>query len=234
MNAPATVSGRGQDPLGQGRQRDVADPGLEERARERRLDLVRIEVEVVRPDADEPDVEHEVRVRLRAQRRDQRRLAGHAAGVELELLELRRADRALLHLDRAPRGVRGQLDEEDLASPVLVERDRLRRPGVAVRDRTGLAGLGRVPVAERQVVEAGRGDLVRRDDDLVVLGLARDDDRAVDHADPPGRRDPRHVGREASQRTVRRALRREDRTVHDGVDGRAGGRTAGPGCRTVT
>ena len=49
-----------------------------------------------------------------------------------------------------------ELDEEDLAGPVLVERDRLRGPGIGVRDGPGPALLRGVPVAEREVVEPAR------------------------------------------------------------------------------
>ena len=54
--------GRRQGALGQGRHADVADTDLEERRGERRLDLVDVEVEVVRADADDADVEDEVRI----------------------------------------------------------------------------------------------------------------------------------------------------------------------------
>ena len=49
-----------------------------------------------------------------------------------------------------------ELDEQDLAGPVLVEGDGLGRAGVGVRDAAGLGLLGGVPVAEREVVEAAR------------------------------------------------------------------------------
>ena len=63
MNAPAIVSGDGQGALGQGGQAHVADPHLEERPGQRGLDLVEVQVELVRPDADHAGVEDEVRDR---------------------------------------------------------------------------------------------------------------------------------------------------------------------------
>ena len=120
-------------------------------------------------------------------------------------------------------------DQEDLAGPILVEGDRLGGAGVGVGDGSGLADLRRVPVAEGEVVQAGRGDLVGRDDDLVAIGLARDGDRAVDHADPPGGRDPLDIGVKPGERTGRRALRGEDPTVDDDVAGRQVDVAARPG-----
>jgi hypothetical protein len=81
-------------------------------------------------------------------------------------------------------------------------------------------------MAEREVVETARGDLIGRDDDLVVLGLARDRDRAVDDADPPGGGRVRRVGSfgrrstDPQKRTVWRALGREDLADHDEVEDR--------------
>ena len=113
-----------------------------------------------------------------------------------------------------------ELDQEDLAGAVLVEGDGFGRARIGVGDPAGARLLRRVPVPERQVVEAGRGHLVGRDDDVVALGLAGDRDGAVDHAEPPGRRRIARLAGEVAQRTVRRALRGEHRAVHDHVTGR--------------
>ena len=127
-----------------------------------------------------------------------------------------------------------ELDQEDLARPILVEGDRLRRAGVGVCHAAGLAALGGVPVTEGEVVEAARGDLVGRDDDLVAVGLARDRDRAVDHPDVPGHRG-RFGGRrgdivgDVGERAVRGALGREDPAVDDGVERGEVDRRDGPG-----
>ncbi len=112
-----------------------------------------------------------------------------------------------------------ELDEQDLAGAVLVERDRLRRAGVGVGHAAGLRLLGGVPVTEGQVVEAGRGDLIGRDDDLVAVRLARDRDGAVDHPDVPRRRGAGGLGVEVAERAVRGSLGREDRAVDDRVAG---------------
>ena len=183
MNAPAIVSGDGSAPSVSAGMRRIADADLEERRRERGLDLVEVEVELVRPDADEPDVEDEVGVGALRERLDEGRLAGDGRGVELEpcsngVLPTCRSSTVTV---RAP-AVVVELDEEHLAGPVLVEGDRLGRAGVGVGDAARLGLLGRVPVAEREVVEAARGDLVGRDHDLVASvlpGIAID---AVDHA----------------------------------------------------
>ena len=153
---------------------------------------------------------------------------GDRRGVQLLLAERGPSDLPLLDPDRSLTGRLVELDQQDLAGPVLVQGDGLRGAGVGVRDAAGLGLLRGVPVAEREVVEAGRGDLVGRDDDLVALRLAGDRDGAVDHADTPGRR--AFVGRdiEVAERTVRGPLRREDRAVDDDVAGAAGGRSAGP------
>ena len=82
-----------------------------------------------------------------------------------------------------------------------------------------------MPVTEGQVIEAGRGHLVGREDDVVALGLARDGDRAVDHAEPPGRRRIAGLAGEVAQRAVWRALRGEHRAVDDHV---AGGQVDAP------
>ena len=55
----------------------------------------------------------------------------------------RPADLALLDLDRAPAGDLVELDEQDLAGAVLVERDGLRGAGVGVRDAARPCPAGR-------------------------------------------------------------------------------------------
>ena len=222
MNAPAIVSADGSGPSVRAGMRRVADADLEEGRRERGLDLVEVEVELVGTDADEARIEDEVRVRPRREQRDQGRLALDGGGVDLDLGEARPADLVLLDRHLPPPGALVELDEEDLAGPILVEGDRLGRARVGVGDRARAADLRRVPVAEREVVETAGGDLVGRDDDLVAVGLARDRDGAVDHADPPGR--GRAVGRgrpvEALQRALGRPFRAEDAGLDDGVQRR--------------
>jgi hypothetical protein len=76
-------------------------------------------------------------------------------------------------------------------------------------------------MTEGEVVEARRGDLVGREDDLVAIGLAGDGDGAVDHADVPGRDRCRgHGSGDIPERAVRRPLRLEDRADDEGVDRR--------------
>ncbi len=174
MNAPAIVSGRRQRALGQRRHRRVAHPDLEEGGREGDLDLIEVEVELVPADADQPDVEDEVRIGLGRQQVDQGRLAGDRGGIDLELGEPGPSDLSLVDRRGPLAGLLVELDQQDLARPVLVEGDRLGRAGVGVRDGPGLAALGGVPVTEGEVVEPGRGDLLGRDHDLVTVGLARD------------------------------------------------------------
>jgi hypothetical protein len=75
-------------------------------------------------------------------------------------------------------------------------------------------------VPEREVVEAGRRDLLLRDDDLVAVRTVGDRERAVDDADVPRRpRLRRRVDVHVAERAVRRALRREDRGVDRRVEG---------------
>ena len=119
MNAPATVSGDGNAPLGQGWHGSVPDAHLEERRRERHLDLIEVEVELVAPDAGQPDIEDEVRVGARGQEGHEGRLAVDRRGVDLCFLETGLADPALLDRDRLGPSSVVELDEEDLAGPGL-------------------------------------------------------------------------------------------------------------------
>ena len=102
MKAPAIVSGGRQRPLGQGRERRVADADLEEGRRERGLDLVEVQVELVGTDPHEARIEDEVRVRPRREQRDQGGLALDGGGVDLDLLEARPPDLVLLDRDLPP------------------------------------------------------------------------------------------------------------------------------------
>ena len=97
----------------------------------------RSQVELVGTDPDEARVEDEVRVGPRREQRDQGGLALDRGGVDLELGEARPADLVLLDRHLPPPGALVELHEEDLAGPILVERDRLGRAGVGVRDRAG-------------------------------------------------------------------------------------------------
>jgi hypothetical protein len=104
----------------------VADPDLEELPGERGLDLVGVEVEGVRADADEADVEDEVRVRPAGDELDERGLGRDGRRVQLEPLE------AGLPLWRSPPPVRAVL---------LVEGDgRTCRHGTIQRHRLGGTG----------------------------------------------------------------------------------------------
>jgi hypothetical protein len=67
-----------------------------------------------------------------------------------------------------------QLDQEDLAGAVLGHGNGLGCARVGPGGRAGLAVLGGVPVAESEVVEPGRLDLLAGDHDLVAVGPVRD------------------------------------------------------------
>ena len=73
-------------------------------------------------------------------------------------------------------------------------------------------------MAEREVVQAGGGNLVGIDHDLVAVRHARDRQRGVDHADPP-RRPLLSAGVEAIEGSRWRPLRIEYPPVHDGIEG---------------
>src|SRR3954453_8567797 len=105
-----------------------------------------MEVELIRPNADDPGVEAEVGVGDSTELLDQRRLAGDGRGVDLALLERRLADLHLEHGHRPPPAALLEVDPQDLARPVLVESDRFWGAGVGVRDGPGLALPRRVPV----------------------------------------------------------------------------------------
>ncbi len=126
MNAPAIVSGDGSGPSVRAGIETSRTRDLEERRGDGRLDLVGVEVEVVAADADQADVEDEVRVGSADEQLDEGRLARHGRGVDLEPVEAGPPDLVLLDRHRPGARVLVELDEEDLAGPILVERDRLR------------------------------------------------------------------------------------------------------------
>ena len=147
----------------------VADADPQEVAAQRRLDLVDVEVELVRADADQPDVEHRGPCSRRrgAWRRARAATRRVAASISLRsnvVLPTTRSSTATVLRVALP----VERHEQHLAGLVLVERDGLRGARVGVRHAAGLGDLGAVPVAEREVVEPAGGDLVLRDHDVVV------------------------------------------------------------------
>ena len=141
MNAPAMVSGDGSAPSVSAGSETSRTRTLRNDGGEGGLDLVGVEVELVRPDADEPDVEDEVRVGPRGQRRDRA-----SAGSRWPLASSSSFSNVV-----APTGP--LLDRDDRASAPSVELDEERpcrpgpgrgrpasgAPGVGVRHRAGLA-----------------------------------------------------------------------------------------------
>ena len=123
---PGDRVGRRQRAVRERRRGRVADPDAEEPVRELALHLVRREVEVVGPDADEPDVEDEVRVGQRREPRDERRLAGHRARRRPPGARSASGRPAAPRRSRAAAAALLERDEEDVACPVLVDGDRLR------------------------------------------------------------------------------------------------------------
>ena len=95
MKAPAIVSGDGSGPSVSAGTDASRTRTLRKLGARAVLDLVGVEVELVAADADQPDVEDEVRIGPCREQLDQRRLAGDGRGVELELLEPGPADLAL-------------------------------------------------------------------------------------------------------------------------------------------
>ena len=236
MNAPAIVSGGGQRALGQRRQADVADADLEERRGERRSRSPRGGGRA------RPGGRRRSGHRGRGRGQPFRARLSMRAGWVVTPAASRSSfsNRVLptwcsVTVTLRPAACLLELDEEHLAGPVLVEGDGLRGAGVGVGDAAGLALLRRMPVAEGEVVETARADLVGRDDDVVAIGLAGDRDRPVDHRRRATSRRPFCPATSRSlQRAVRRALGREDRAVDDDVAGRRGGCPAWSGVRTVT
>src|SRR3954447_26639453 len=176
---------RWEGALAERRHRPVPDANPEERAFELALDLPRVEVESVRPDTGQARFEDEVRVGPGRELLDEIRLALEAGCVDVDPLEAGLADGPLVDRHRVLAGGLVEGHQQDLAGAILVDRHRLRGAGVGVGRRAGLALLRRVPVAEGEVVEPRRRDLLLGDDDLVVLRAFRDRDRAVNDADVP-------------------------------------------------
>src|SRR4029079_16944005 len=208
-----------QRTLRQGRQAHVTDTDLQEGWRQRRLDLLGLDVELIRADPDDPDIEDEVGIALPTEALDEGWLGRDTGGVEVKLLAPRLPDGTLRDRDAAASRRLLELDQQHLAGAVLIDGDGLGRTRIRVCDPAGLGLLDRMPMAERQVVETARADLVGRDHDIVAIGLAGDRDRAVDHADVPGRATLLTRDVDVLHRTVRRLLGREDRSVHDDIAG---------------
>ena len=209
MKAPAIVSAGGSGPSGICSDGTVADLDAQELVGQLLLDLVRVQVQLIRRHAGEAHLQDRVRIGVGAQLAHQLRLAVDGAGVHVDRPEVRLADGHGLDARGGAAGRVRQLHHEHLAGAVLVDRDRLRRTRVGPARGAGAALLEAVPVAERQVVQAARGDLVGREGDVVRLDHAGDQQRAVDHPDPVA--GTRVRGRvEAGQRAARRLLGVED------------------------
>src|SRR3954462_4468250 len=149
---------RRQRAVRQGGHRGVADACLEERRRDGALDLIGVEVEIIATDADEPDIEDEVGGSPRDEEADHRGLAPGRAGIDLEPVETRPTDLALLDPDRSPARGSVELDEQRLARAVLIEGDGLRGARVGGGDGARLAELREVPRPEGERAETGRYD----------------------------------------------------------------------------
>ena len=222
MKAPAIVSGDGQDALGQRRHRAVADAHLQERRREARLDLVDVEVQLVRAHADQPDVEDEVRVGPLRQRLDEGRLALDRRGVELERSKRVRPTRRSSTVTSACRRASSSSTRSTLPARSWSSATGSGAPEYAYVTVPASALLRRVPVAEREVVEPGW----RRSPSAVITTSSRSvlPGIAIEPWTMPivprggGRVAVRDV--EARERAVRGALRGEDPAVDDGVEAR--------------
>ena len=145
-------------------------------------------------------------------------LPGQACGIEGNPAEDRaaHADPFDAHAALAADAVL-ERDEADVAGAVLVDGHGLRRTWVGPRRLAGSARVEGVPMPEREVVEAAGRDLGIGEEDVVVLDLARDGARAVDHAHlPAGALVAVHV--EGLQRAVRSALGGEHATEDQEVE----------------
>jgi hypothetical protein len=100
------------------RLRHVAEADPEEGALDLALDLLEVQVQLVRAHAGQPDVEDEVRVGQGRELGDQGRLVGARGRVEVELLEPGLADGPGRGRDGPAVGRRLQLDEDDVARAV--------------------------------------------------------------------------------------------------------------------
>ena len=217
MNAPTMVSPDGSTPsVSAGRLRSRTRTLRNDGASELSISS-RCRSSSSGPDADDAGIKDEIRIALPGEEVDEGGLGGEGRGIDVELLEPGPTDLLLRDLDGPPGAAVVELDQQDLARPILIEGDRLRGARVGIRDRAGLRLLGRVPVTERQVVETARADLLGRDHHVVAIGLARDRDRAVDEADPPRGRARVAGDAEVAQRAVRRSLGREHRAVDDDI-----------------
>jgi len=146
------------------------------------------------------------------------RLAAHGGGVDLDALEARAPDTALLHGDVPPAVALLEAHEQGAPRPVLVDRHRLGRAAVGPQRGAGPAALRGVPVAERQVVEvhAATSSLVKTTSSCSVR--SGDVERAVDHPDVQVRVVARDI--EPARAAARRPLRGEDPAMDHG--GQAG------------
>ncbi len=203
--------------IGQPDYRRVAQAQLQERGLQLLRQLVDVQVELTRADAHDARVQDQVRIRQLLQLRGQGSLRSDGRAVDLQPAEFGLADRSRLDANLALAIALVEIDEQYLAGAVLVQRDRLRRARVRIRDPAGAALAEGMNVAQGEVVEAARCDLVGRDDDVVPIGLAGDRDRSVDHADMPRGLVLVAGDIEIPEWAVRRALRREDRAMYDDV-----------------
>ena len=145
-------------------------------------------------------------------------LAGDLGGVDIDVAEGRPTDHA-----RGDRHVVApvallEVDDQDLAGAVLVDRDRLRRAGIGPGRLTSDALAERMPVPEREIVQSGGGDLIVREEHVVRLDDARHAERAVDEAHAPAGA-PIVAAGEAGQRAGRHPLGGSDATEDDQVEG---------------
>ena len=177
--------GRRQHAVGLSRHRSAPYPDLEEARCQLALDLLLLDLELVRQDAHDAHIEHEIRVGRCPELLDEGDLAGEVSGVDVEVLEA-----------RAPDDVRGdgdvlaalallEIHAQDLSGAVLVHGDRLGCARVGPGRLTLDALAERVPVAEGEVMEPTSGDLGVGEEDIIGLDDTAHAERAVDEADPP-------------------------------------------------
>ena len=127
----------------------IAQPEAQERRRQGALDLVRIQIQIIREEPRQPHVEHEVRVGVAAQDIDQLRLALDAGDVQIQLLGPGLPDSFGLDGYDVAAVLVLQRDDQDLARTVLVHGYGFRCARVSVGDVPGSAFDGGVPVAQR-------------------------------------------------------------------------------------
>ena len=129
MNAPTTVSGDGRAPSVRPARPSVADADLQERAAQRRLDLLDVEVQLVGPDADQRASRTRSGSPLLA--RGSSMSAGCVPTVAASSSS--RSKRVLptcrsSTVTAASPSASSSVDEQHLAGPVLVERDGFGAP----------------------------------------------------------------------------------------------------------